>query len=152
MPIILENEMSLEGLKQLLVEFGYSVRIVEVLPATSELERDAHLQISLPDDVSIVLFKCMHSDLLLKFRVILKDINQLGELSENYEREILDGAASLNQNNDCFGTLSTTNILGITIEYSLPYKDCLQEETILNVIDKLREGVVVANKYLEDYF
>ena len=78
----------------------------------------------------------------LRFRSIVIPEKELGTL----DAEALEEAIDFNQQVSAYGAVSTTNALGITIEYRLPFKNGVLDETVLAVA----RGIADAVPYLRE--
>jgi len=144
MNVISEADLSLELLQSLFFANELSGRIVEVLPVAPELgiSRDAYLEITYPDNTVLVLWH--RPDFILRMRIVLVGRRECGLLPHD---ELLEHESFLNQQASCFGTVSVENILGITIDYPLPYRHGVLDQTILSAAEELVAGADLARIY-----
>jgi hypothetical protein len=145
---ILNHEMSLERVQSLFQSHGHSADVIEVLPAAPELDlpRDAYLRVNFADRLPVIVFVDIHADCQLRMRVIVASREERYQLDED---ELIDWATDMNQQLECFGALSPRSLMGITIEYRLPYDQGILEGTILRAAEEMARGSVRARQYVQ---
>jgi hypothetical protein len=141
MLIITESEMSLERLEGLFASRGLKAEVKGQGSVFGEL-----LEVTYPSGVIVIIWLQNPLDSRqLRFRTILIPAKARDRLDE----ELLnDQLADRNQQIEAYGALSTTNALGVTIEYRLPFKGGLLDETILSAA----EGIATAAPPVLGYF
>ena len=144
MQVISEADVTLERLKHLFIEVADSARIVDVYPAVPEmnLPEDAYLALKFAGD-EVVIWLDQRINSILRFRIVIAERDRVPSDDERLEEE-----AFLNQQVSCFGTISTEGLLGITLEYPLPFKNGILDETILSVTHAILAGAASARTHL----
>ncbi len=144
MTTIPTKDITLERLLAVFVANGLSARIVEYAPATAHSTRDAVLSVDYPEDGSVLVWPEEHeTGKQLSMRSIVFDRKQRDELPEDV---LLDAAAYLNQNASCFGALSVQGVVGVTVEYLLPFQNGILEETVLLAAERIASGASLARE------
>lgn len=131
MPLIVGNELNLNVIKE----------IFETSNLTAELnDEDGFVEVKYPEELKLILWI---KEPVIRMRMLLlprkeRDLFQRAGL-------LLELASKLNQQGGCNGTVDVENLLGITLEYRLPYKGGILSETILQVGEMLVEGAGFAD-------
>lgn len=138
MDIILENEMTLERLQNLFQSKQLPVEMVK---------RDDYLKIGFPNSVFVAVWIDQYIKYELRMRVVLckRDKQKLVQ-----EIEWLEFAAQNNQQLNFFGAFSPNNILGVTLEYRLPFTGGILDQTIWLAAERLVGGALLALSCIED--
>jgi hypothetical protein len=139
MNIITEVEMNLERLSSLFQSNNLPAEIIEVYPAVKEwnLAQDAYLQVNYPESISLIIWLDQFANKLLRMRIVILPSNEMKKISKD---DLLNLAADVNQQISCFGTLDVMNLLGVTLEYPLPYHEAILEHTVLVAAERLVRG------------
>jgi len=136
--IITAKEMTLERLRLAFEAAGVSAAVIEYLPATQALERDVCLRASYVNGREVTIWPDMHEPIAL---LRLRSVALNREESSGYEHdELLDLAADANQLLDYFGALNVRSLLGVTVEYVIPWQHELLEETVVLAAERMAEG------------
>lgn len=143
MQVISEADVTLERLKQLFIGVADSARIVDVYPAVPEtnLPEEAYLALKFAGD-EVVIWLDQRIKSILRFRIVIAGRDLIPS-----DDERLEEGAFLNQQASCFGTIATENLLGITLEYPLPFKNGVLDETILSVTSAILVGAAKARTH-----
>lgn len=149
MKVILKNELSLEILQNIFHSEGYSAEITEYLSAAPNLNlhRDAILKVVFPGCPSVIVWDDIYANSQLRMRVVVISCEARDQFDKD---ELIRDADNINQQIEYFGTLSPNNLLGITLEYRLPYAPGVLEGTILQAATEMARGGSAAKKYLEE--
>ena len=147
MQIISEADVTLTRLRQLFLGVADSACIVDVYPAAPNmnLPGDAYLALKFASD-EVVIWLDQQAKFLLRFRVIVVARDRACQISDD---ERLEEGAFLNQQASCFASIATENLLGIALEYPLPFKNGILDETILSVTRELLAGAAKARAHFQ---
>lgn len=150
MNVISEDTMTLEQILSLCRSKQLSAQIVELLPAEPALGLgpDAYLKIDYPDNLSVITWIDTYARCQLRMRVVIIPRDERDRIEDSV---LLDWAADLNQQIECLGTVSTRNLLGVTLEYRLPYQDGILEQTVLSAAEQLAQGASWVRKSLRRF-
>lgn len=145
MQIISEADVTLTRLKQLFLGVADSACIVDVYPAVPEmnLSEDAYLALKFAGD-EVVIWLDQSAKSILRFRLIIAAHDPANQTPNEVR---LEEGAHLNQQASCFATIATENLLGITLEYPLPFKNGILDETILSVTREILAGAAKARTH-----
>lgn len=106
------------------------------------------LLLKYPHDISVTLWVDQLVPDQLRMRVIPLPSGERDLLNES---ELEDWECDENQQMNELGTLSTRNALGVALEYALPFKTHLHEETIVEAANRLAQRAVNVRKMLETF-
>lgn len=143
MQVISESDVTLTRLMQLFIGVADSARIVDVYPAVPEmnLPEDAYLAVKFASD-EVVIWLDQSAKSTLRFRLIIAERDRAPSNDEQLEE-----GAFLNLQASCFGTIATESLLGITLEYPLPFNNGILDETILSVTSAILAGAAKARTH-----
>lgn len=154
MKTISASNLNWTTLINLFVKNNQRAELVVVHPADINLglEDDSYINIIYDEDKQ-VKFWINQNQKLLRMRAILLDKSGLNSINQEskkvgYEIDWNELIANENQNAEKFGTLNI-NALGLSLDYSLPYKEAILEESILLSLDNLIQGAKSARILIE---
>lgn len=147
MKVIPHADMTLERLHSLFASNQLSAEIVQNSPAVPELglDRDAYLRVDCSDSRPLTIWLDMVSEGLIRMRFVILNRDQRDAIAKD---ELRDEVDFLNQQISCFGTLAAGNALGLTLEYALPYREGILEQTILLAVERLAKGASLGRSHL----
>jgi hypothetical protein len=139
MQIINEGEMSERRLHQMFSAAGVSAGLEENR-GWGETVRVQY------EDAQVIVWvqQAQRESCQLRFRSIVIPKKELGPL----DTEALEDVWDFNQQLEAYGAVSTTSALGITIEYRLPFKNGVLDETVLAVA----RGIADAAPWVKECF
>jgi len=145
MEIIKQADVSLERISKIFESRSVLSKIIEVYPAVAEMniDRDAYVDVRFQGGFSVIIWINQNAPDVLKMRLLLVEKNRIKE--RGGRSEWVEISCDLNQNLDCFGAISPDGLLGVTIEYQLPIKGGILDETIFLAAERLNQGALVAN-------
>lgn len=150
MKIINELDLSLESMLEVFEEKDISANVVEVSPADESLglRRDAFLELTSDSRKVIIWTNCNGDpDPTLRMRVVLLNQKHRKNIGQDKLTSLI---GNMNQNAQCFGTVDGENGLGVTLEYKLPFKQGILDETIYSAYEELLKGAQVWECFAED--
>lgn len=134
MGTIQDDEMGLERLMGIFANEPCSARIAL---NTARALNDGYLEVSYPGCPPVILWPDAQLEHQLRMRVLVapRDVrDQLDALA------LLQAADDVNQQVLYFGTFSPSGLLGITLEYRLPYASGILANTITRAAELMAQG------------
>ena len=154
MKVISTGDLNNSALVDIFKDNQLRAEIIVVNPAEPALglEEDSYVRVSYPDNKEVI-FWMRPKECLLRMRTVLLDRKELDLLEKQAKLVKVDldweeKMAFINQNAGAFGSLNS-NLLGLVVDYALPYRTGVLDETILLAGENLLRGAEVAWCYIE---